>query len=127
MNSRRLTLAHALALVLALLVSQLMLGVHTLDHLIQGEADQCPICCLAAAPALPSVAATPLQPGVTRLAEPEPRAGPEPRDPPPTRPDGARAPGLNPIRPPGRRKTPAVRINPDRNPFSCVIHCRRVC
>jgi hypothetical protein len=70
MNSRRLTLARALAL--ALLVSQLMLGVHTLDHLIQGEADQCPICCLAATPTLPSVAATPLQPGVTRLSEPAP-------------------------------------------------------
>jgi hypothetical protein len=72
MNNRRLTLAHALALVLALLVSQLMLGVHTLDHLIQGEADQCPICCLAATPTLPSVAATPLQPGVTRRSEPAP-------------------------------------------------------
>ena len=76
MNSRRLTLAHALAL--ALLVSQLMLGVHTLDHLIQGEADQCPICCLAAAPALPSVASIPLQPGVTRLSEPEPAPAPNP-------------------------------------------------
>lgn len=68
MKSQRLTLA----LALALLVSQLMLGVHALDHLIEGEADQCPICCLAAAPALPSVASTPPPPAVSRLSGPEP-------------------------------------------------------
>ena len=68
MHRRRLTLA----LALALLVSQLVLGVHALDHLFQGEADQCPICCLAAAPALPSVALATGPAVVTRPMEPAP-------------------------------------------------------
>jgi hypothetical protein len=43
---------------LILVIYQVLAGAHEVKHLIQGEADHCPICHAAATPALPAPALT---------------------------------------------------------------------
>ncbi len=43
---------------LILVIYQVLAGAHEVEHLIQGEADHCPICHAAATPALPALPLT---------------------------------------------------------------------
>ncbi|WP_020506346.1 hypothetical protein [Lamprocystis purpurea] len=43
---------------LMLVAYQVLAGAHEVEHLIQGEADHCPICHAAASPALPALPLT---------------------------------------------------------------------
>ncbi|WP_295608509.1 hypothetical protein [uncultured Lamprocystis sp.] len=56
---RRMPLGRLGLLLALILVSfQVLAGAHEVEHLIQGEADYCPICQDAAAPALPALSLT---------------------------------------------------------------------
>ncbi len=62
------TLGLSLALALAFLISQALLGVHELEHQFHSESDPCMVCTLATAPALPSIKTALLAPVVPWLA-----------------------------------------------------------